>query len=653
MEVMWRVPERRARIDDIESGLGIFISDIVALNSAFSDMFGTFVITTSDGSRFFTGWRGSTDYIFVGVSKSPIGSFSRELFFLLQSELPQNIPQILLNFCETPVLPIANVEYSFRLSSGCTTLRFSAVEQVEDIDVSLTGLMLLSPHMLVSAWEAILMERKLLIISTNSVIIPACCEFLRRIILPLSVINTYVPLLPEQLMGTIEAPFPYVLGANATLLRNSDIDTSETLILDLDSRSIIKPEKKENIVAAPKQLRNQLLDSLNDIILGSLTGWIQRATPSFGERRGCGGNFAYDSYEDTMNPLNAASVHARATAVFDLFMRTNINLLTARRCNISGFFRNPIKYAQRASNNGYVHKNGVTCGCMQMVTTRSSGHMQLIPCWFEMDAHCILVYQFADEIPLISIFFRNVKSISPSHMEPDGHVFDINVKPEKHYSFAAIDTDTRMKWISDISRMLLYYRSKTVATPSSSRSFGSSLAGSSTFDGSSADIDALADKEKSNLPESQLGEFRANLLQTQMVSYLKSKLEFEEYEIVLNEVGLGSTALTESVIPDVPSELPMPFKSKLGMHPENKDELAICSLVENWAKYVSEESEEEFEPESEVMRDTIMPSECPPRSVTNGKSGYKTTFKSFFSRVAVSAAAYLFFYAQAPNFFLG
>lgn len=67
MEVLWRVPERRARIDDIESGLGIFINDIIALNSSAPDMFGTFVITTSDGSRFFAAWRGTGDHIFVAV----------------------------------------------------------------------------------------------------------------------------------------------------------------------------------------------------------------------------------------------------------------------------------------------------------------------------------------------------------------------------------------------------------------------------------------------------------------------------------------------------------------------------------------------------------------------------------------------------------
>jgi hypothetical protein len=66
-EVLWRVPERRARVDDVEAGLGIFINDIITLGTNKKDQFGSFVITTSDGSRFFAYWRGSNEHVFVGV----------------------------------------------------------------------------------------------------------------------------------------------------------------------------------------------------------------------------------------------------------------------------------------------------------------------------------------------------------------------------------------------------------------------------------------------------------------------------------------------------------------------------------------------------------------------------------------------------------
>ena len=83
LQVLWRVPERRARLDDVEAGLGIFVNDIFALNLSASDMFGSFVITTSDGSRFFAYWRGAGDLIFVGVSFDRIVLFQVSFFSLL------------------------------------------------------------------------------------------------------------------------------------------------------------------------------------------------------------------------------------------------------------------------------------------------------------------------------------------------------------------------------------------------------------------------------------------------------------------------------------------------------------------------------------------------------------------------------------------
>ncbi|KAJ1432492.1 hypothetical protein B484DRAFT_327313, partial [Ochromonadaceae sp. CCMP2298] len=66
--------------------------------------------------------------------------------------------------------------------------------------------------MLVKAWEALVLERKVLVMSSVSSVIPAVCEFLRRMVSPLNIINTYVPLLSLQLIETVEAPTPYLLG---------------------------------------------------------------------------------------------------------------------------------------------------------------------------------------------------------------------------------------------------------------------------------------------------------------------------------------------------------------------------------------------------------------------------------------------------------
>lgn len=75
-DVTWRVPERRARIEDIESGLAIFVNNIFELELAAQDVMGSFVITTSDGSRFFAYWRGNENLMFVGVSASYLNTYT-------------------------------------------------------------------------------------------------------------------------------------------------------------------------------------------------------------------------------------------------------------------------------------------------------------------------------------------------------------------------------------------------------------------------------------------------------------------------------------------------------------------------------------------------------------------------------------------------
>lgn len=62
--VIFRVPNERDRLNDIETAVKYFSCNISGENE---DMYGTFVITTSDGSRFYALWRGSTSLLFIAV----------------------------------------------------------------------------------------------------------------------------------------------------------------------------------------------------------------------------------------------------------------------------------------------------------------------------------------------------------------------------------------------------------------------------------------------------------------------------------------------------------------------------------------------------------------------------------------------------------
>lgn len=64
--IVFRIPAERDRLNDVESAVKYFVSISTAIQQ--NDSFGSFVITTSDGSRYFAVWRGSSSYILVAVS---------------------------------------------------------------------------------------------------------------------------------------------------------------------------------------------------------------------------------------------------------------------------------------------------------------------------------------------------------------------------------------------------------------------------------------------------------------------------------------------------------------------------------------------------------------------------------------------------------
>ena len=64
--IHFRFPKTRRDIEDVESGVKYFLSELDLLNE---DNFGSFVVTTSDGSRFFASYRGSSMRLFVAVSE--------------------------------------------------------------------------------------------------------------------------------------------------------------------------------------------------------------------------------------------------------------------------------------------------------------------------------------------------------------------------------------------------------------------------------------------------------------------------------------------------------------------------------------------------------------------------------------------------------
>lgn len=462
VDVVARIPSAMSDVDTVEQGLHLFLSDINERGSLRKESCGNFVLTTTDGSRYYAFWCGLQPRIFVAVSRFPHFGFSRQLIALLGTELAPSIRAQLLALCETPILPTCGLTYVLQFNSASAKLDFNTCEQVNDNDVNMIPLSMFSPHMLVAAWESILLERKVLLISVSSAIISPCCEFLRRLMLPLNLVNTFVPLLPRQLINAIEAPFPYLCGAETSSVLGSDADLSNIVLIDLDLRTITMPEiSPENPdVSMPISLKIQLLKEITDILVNPFTNWIERPCTIINSS-------GRPLPQGVSRPSSEESQSLQADHITRLFITTNLSLLTARDCSVKAFYRRAelhksgifcpeickVREHKESSPKCFDLRCGVAYGCLQLLREdKDDSTSHFITCWVEVDDYSVAVYQHADQLPLLFCPTSDIKRVHPSPAEPEGHVFDVETSQlaRQKYSFVASDDFARALWMNFI-----------------------------------------------------------------------------------------------------------------------------------------------------------------------------------------------------------
>ena len=542
MEVVARIPTQRYQIEHVESGLTIFIASII--NSPALDRgeaSGTFLLTSSDGSRYYAFWNGLKSNIFVAISRFPHFSFSRQvisvlaqqsMIMMMHEEGPfWGIRDMLLTLCETPILPTCGVRYELQFDeTSVAQLEFNSSEQISDVDSIMIVLSIFTPDMLLSAWESVMLERKVLVVSTNTSIIAPCCDFIRRLVLPLNVVNTYVPLLPAQLINAIEAPFPYLIGAETGAVIDSEIpiDLSHIVVIDLDQRrAMMPPTSSENPdVCAPPGLVHVLLKEVNDIMMKPYSDWISRAATT--------NNHSHNNHrQHPFVPRSTSSLCMQADALLQLFIRTNLSLISARDCTVKAFFRRlelhergtfhflhtlnslvhltsergnfhyfpktlsnphlsytpfsmlssppfldtfcylfiglycPEVYKQSIPRPtgplGFDLRFGVAYGCMQLLRLRKESTdtiLHFLTCWVELDESALAVYEHADELPLLYINTKDIQAVSPSAMEPEGHVFEIITTQLVTSTYKLIATDFESRRQVSFSHFFYFFYPK-------------------------------------------------------------------------------------------------------------------------------------------------------------------------------------------------
>lgn len=467
MKVVHRIPQERENMNAIESGLEIFMLE-AAKKCQNNEMFDQFVITTTDGSKYFAHWKGFNNQFFIAVSRIPLASFSRNIFQYLPFENSLSLQNILRTLCELPICPMPMIDYNIKLLKGSAHIKFSSISQVSDFDYNYIVMNIFNPIMLASAWESLILERKVLLVTSIPSILAPCCELLRKLILPFVIINTFVPLLPKQLIHAIEAPFPYLLGADINDVIESHVDLSETVVIDLDSRIVIPPSNKASMqdVSVPDNLLLKLLQDINAILVKPLGDWFVRVENN-----------------NTTLPVTATSYDTQVDEIVKLFHGINLSLMSARLCSVRALNRLPnfdkrsipssLDYiksvlstneaVQSVKKSGYIgfdFQHKIAFGFMQLLIQRAGGIIddllqQYVPSWMEVDELSLSVYEYADSLPLIYVAIHDIESVSPSPLEPQGYVFELTIRSSKlTYHFTATDIDSRRNWIAFIEKKL-------------------------------------------------------------------------------------------------------------------------------------------------------------------------------------------------------
>lgn len=226
-----------------------------------------------------------------------------------------------------------------------------------------------------------------------------------------------------------------------------------------------------------------------------------------------------------------------------------------------------------------------------------------------MDELNFAVYEYADELPLLYIHVRDIKTVVPVALDPENHVFEIVVKQQSSqatYRFVAIEPQSRRLWIQRIEEKMSstfetnnkssHMHSSNRSTPDNSnrpavdstkdsgRSNSASVLSSSDmtmrklasrFSTSPAAVHLIGSADKSSIDDRdvnavgheqtkvpmsdcvdalldpadqhRLTEVRSMLMQTQMVAYLHSSTETQGFEGLFTDEGCDARSVAEAL----------------------------------------------------------------------------------------------------------
>ncbi|KAK3777120.1 hypothetical protein RRG08_055865 [Elysia crispata] len=134
--------------------------------------------------------------------------------------------------------------------------------RLDDVNYE-SPLFYLGTDRLVKVFSSMLMERRIILCSSNLSILTQTVHALSALLYPFHWQHVYVPLLPQEMLDVVCAPMPYILGVlSAFLPQVLQKDMEQVFIVDLDKKSIVKCQGDESSIL-PRKVQRALKTAIN------------------------------------------------------------------------------------------------------------------------------------------------------------------------------------------------------------------------------------------------------------------------------------------------------------------------------------------------------------------------------------------------------
>eukprot|EP00536_Pseudo-nitzschia_multiseries_P000289 jgi/Psemu1/249345/estExt_Genewise1Plus.C_40091 len=116
---------------------------------------------------------------------------------------------------------------------------------------------------IILVWHCLVLERQVLLTSTQLSILTTCSEIFLSLLFPMRWSHAYIPLLPKFLIPILSAPMPFFCGIDKASLAEALYDLSpECVVVDLDKNSVTLGPETEALPPLPPQQASSLRSQL-------------------------------------------------------------------------------------------------------------------------------------------------------------------------------------------------------------------------------------------------------------------------------------------------------------------------------------------------------------------------------------------------------